>query len=91
MEPLKSLVDGNRVTCWCLCWVVALVLIFQPAVTTAAQVGYEAPATLSASQILPPELLSGPNHRRADSRRVGRFLEERPDCAARRQTRPYLW
>ena len=63
MEALKSLVDGTKVTCSCLSWVVALVLIFQPAVTTAAQVGYEAPATLSASQVLPPDLLSGPNHR----------------------------
>jgi hypothetical protein len=28
-----------------------------------AQQGYEAPPVLSASKILPPELLSGPNHR----------------------------
>ena len=63
MEALKGLVDGTRVTCSCLSWVVALVLIFQPALTTAAQVGYEPPATLNASQILPPDLLSGPNHR----------------------------
>jgi len=33
------------------------------AATADAQQGYEAPAVLSASKILPPELLSGPNHR----------------------------
>jgi hypothetical protein len=36
--------------------------MFQPNLTMAQQ-GYEPAATLSASQILPPELLAGPNHR----------------------------
>jgi len=38
-------------------------LIFQPALTLAAQGGYQQPTTLNASQILPPDLLAGPNHR----------------------------
>jgi hypothetical protein len=63
MKPMMSLMDGERIICWCLCRVVALLLICQPAVTMAAQAAYESPATLSASQILPPDLLSGPNHR----------------------------
>jgi hypothetical protein len=39
------------------------VLVLQPALATAAQQGYEAPPVLGASNILPPELLAGPNHR----------------------------
>ena len=38
-------------------------LVFQPASTIAAQQAYESPPVLSASKILPPELLSGPHHR----------------------------
>jgi hypothetical protein len=38
-------------------------LVFQPSFTIAAQQGYETSPVLSASKILPPELLSGPNHR----------------------------
>jgi hypothetical protein len=39
------------------------ILVFQPVVASAAQPAYEPPTTLSASQILPPDLLAGPNHR----------------------------
>lgn len=39
------------------------ILIVQPKVGTGAQSGYEPIPVLSASRILPPELLSGPNHR----------------------------
>src|SRR5262245_24231425 len=38
-------------------------LILQTGLTIAAQGGYEPVPVLSASKILPPELLSGPNHR----------------------------
>lgn len=37
--------------------------IAQPSLTMAAQAGYESLPVLSASKILPPELLTGPNHR----------------------------
>ena len=37
--------------------------ILQPAAALAAQGGFEPPATLSASKILPPDILAGPNHR----------------------------
>lgn len=48
-----------------LSWVVFAVgiVVFQTVVAFAAQPGYEPSTTLSASQILPPELLAGPNHR----------------------------
>ncbi|HYQ98221.1 MAG TPA: hypothetical protein VEO92_07615, partial [Candidatus Nitrosocosmicus sp.] len=48
-----------------LSWVVFAVgiLVFQTEVALAAQPAYEPSTTLSASQILPPELLAGPNHR----------------------------
>ena len=38
-------------------------ILFQPALMMAAQPAYEPLPVLSASKILPPELLSGPNHR----------------------------
>jgi hypothetical protein len=42
---------------------VSALLSLQPASDLVAQTGYEPSVTLSASKILPPELLSGPNHR----------------------------
>src|SRR5687767_4502882 len=42
---------------------VLAILVFRPVVALAAQPTYEPPATLSASKILPPDLLAGPNHR----------------------------
>jgi hypothetical protein len=47
----------------CLALVLVGTLIFQPRFTLAAQQAYEPPATLSASQILPADVLAGPNHR----------------------------
>jgi hypothetical protein len=47
----------------CLGFGVAMLLALQPAITMAAQSGYERTTTLSASKILSPELLSGPHHR----------------------------
>jgi hypothetical protein len=38
-------------------------VVIQPTFAIAAQTGYESPPLLSASKILPPELLTGPNHR----------------------------
>jgi hypothetical protein len=43
--------------------VLAAMLGFQPGFTIAAQQTYESLPVLSASKILPPELLSGPHHR----------------------------
>src|SRR6185295_13662881 len=58
---------GSRFNLRKPCWSVAsavlaltLLALVQPAI---AQQPYEAPPVLSASKILPPELLSGPNHR----------------------------
>jgi len=48
--------------CWLKALTIAAPLLFQPALAT-AQSGYERSTTLSASKILPPDLLSGPNHR----------------------------
>ena len=52
-----------RATYSCLAFVLVALSALHPALAMAAQGGYETPPTLSASQILPPVLLSGPNHR----------------------------
>ena len=52
-----------RVSFTCLVLALVGILVLQPAFTTAAQQGYESPPVLSASKILPPELLAGPHHR----------------------------
>ena len=52
-----------RVSLSCLVLALAGGLIFQPSLAITAQQAYEPPPVLSASKILPPELLSGPNHR----------------------------
>jgi hypothetical protein len=46
----------------CLALLLIVLLALQPAVAMAAQ-AYEAPVILKASQVLPPDLLVGPNHR----------------------------
>jgi len=46
-----------------LALVLVALLALPPACALAAQSGYEPPTTLNASQILPPDLLAGPNHR----------------------------
>lgn len=63
MTHSKRLVEPYRATYSYLAFVLVGMLVFQPALGNAAQGGYEPPTTLSASQILPPDLLSGPNHR----------------------------
>jgi hypothetical protein len=47
----------------CLAIVLVARLALHPALAMGAQGGFEPPTTLSASQILPRDLLSGPNHR----------------------------
>ena len=47
----------------CMALVLVGTLALQPTFTMAAQSGFESLPVLSASKILPPELLSGPNHR----------------------------
>ena len=42
---------------------IAAIVFLQPTFAVAAQYEYESSAVLNASQILPPELLAGPNHR----------------------------
>lgn len=46
-----------------LALIVAVLVVLSSVSAIAAQGGYEPAATLSASQILPPDLLAGPNHR----------------------------
>ena len=59
----KQLLQLCQVSFLCLALVLATVLVFQPAFTIAAQQTYESVPVLSASKILPPELLSGPHYR----------------------------
>lgn len=59
----KSHFHTRRVGSLCLVWALVCGLILQSSFTMAAQQGYEPAAVLSASKILPPELLAGPNHR----------------------------
>ncbi|MGH7888259.1 MAG: hypothetical protein ACREPG_10355, partial [Candidatus Binatia bacterium] len=47
----------------CLAFMMVALMALQPALAVAAQGGYEQPTTLNASQILPPDVLVGPNHR----------------------------
>ena len=63
MTQSKNLLQHCRSTCSCLALILMGILVFQPTFTIAAQQPYEPAPMLSASKILPPELLSGPNHR----------------------------
>jgi len=68
MEVLLETHSKQFNHCWrpaCLFAVVLLLAAWfhRTAEVMAAQAGYEPPTTLNASQILPPDLLSGPNHR----------------------------
>src|SRR5262249_14935656 len=47
----------------CLALLFAFIHLLEPLLVLAAQPAYETPAVLSASKLLPPELLSGPHHR----------------------------
>jgi hypothetical protein len=62
MRESKRLFQSCRVGFAGLASVLLSMLIFQPAFALAAQSGYESPPVLSASKIVPPELLTGPNH-----------------------------
>lgn len=62
MTQTKDTDRLRRATCSCLASLLMVLLALQPAVVMAAQ-AYEASVTLKASQILPPDLLAGPNHR----------------------------
>ena len=63
MRQSKHLLQHCRIAVAGMTAVFIGALIFQPLLALAAQTGYEPPATLSASRILPPDLLVGPNHR----------------------------
>ena len=52
-----------RKTYACRVIVLAALLALHPAIAMAAQGGFEPAPILRSSQILPPDLLSGPNHR----------------------------
>ncbi|MGE5305144.1 MAG: hypothetical protein ACM3TN_17680 [Alphaproteobacteria bacterium] len=62
---LETILKNRRCRATYLWRVFALLgfLAWQPRLAMAAQWGYEPPTTLNASQILPRDLLSGPNHR----------------------------
>ena len=63
MRQSKHLFQDCRIGAACLVSVLVAMLFFQPTFGLGAQTGYEPLPILSASKILPPELLSGPNHR----------------------------
>jgi hypothetical protein len=63
MKQSKNLHEPFRVGVWRLPLVLVGLLVFPPSLAVGAQQAYESPPVLSASKILPPELLSGPNHR----------------------------
>ena len=58
----KHLVQDCRRGVACLAAVLVGILVLQTTLSLAAQSGYESVPVLSASKILPPELLAGPNH-----------------------------
>lgn len=59
----QTLIKRYRATYLFLAVTLLAPWIHRPALTLAAQGAYEPPTTLNASQILPPDLLAGPNHR----------------------------
>ena len=63
MKDSRNWVQHCLDICSCVSLALAGLLVLQPALIAAADKGYESAATLSASKILPPELLAGPNHR----------------------------
>ena len=63
MTQTRNLFKRCRVSFWRLALILMGMLVLQPSFTTAAQQGYEMAPVLSASKILPPELLSGAHHR----------------------------
>jgi hypothetical protein len=63
MTQSKYWFQRCRVSFPCRALLLTGILVFQPTLTIAAQQGYEVAPVLSASKILPPELLAGPHHR----------------------------
>ena len=63
MTRLKSLILQRWFGAARRASLLAAMLVIQPTFALAAQAGFEPKPVLSASRILPPELLSGPNHR----------------------------
>ena len=63
MTQSKNLMQRCRVTYSCLALVLVAMVIFRSVVAAAAQQGYESPPVLSASKILPSELVAGPRHK----------------------------
>jgi len=63
MKDAQSWLQNRSAASLCMALIFIGVLAWQPTITVAAQGGFESAVVLSASKILPPELLSGPNHR----------------------------
>ncbi len=66
MTDTQSWLQNRSAAVLCMALLLIAVLAWQPTITVAAQAGFESAVVLSASKILPPELLSGPNHRVQD-------------------------
>jgi len=62
MKDSRNWVQHCLDICACVSLALAGLLVLQPALIAAADKGYESAPVLSASKILPPELLAGPNH-----------------------------
>src|SRR5215813_3951999 len=73
MTQSRNLIQHCRVSFAWLTLVLVGILVFQPAAAMAAQ-KYDTPAVLNASRILPPQLLSGPNHRVQEQVRNDGFI-----------------
>jgi hypothetical protein len=63
MRQSKRMFQHCRIAIASLTLILSGTLVFQPPFGSAAQTAHEPTAVLSASKILPPELLAGPNHR----------------------------
>lgn len=63
MISSKSSLNRRHATAMALLALTVTLWLHQPRLVFAAQGGYEPTATLNASQVLPPDLLAGPNHR----------------------------
>src|ERR1043165_1629962 len=59
----ESRIDGRARSCLCFLSMLIAVLVLRPMAASGAQAAYESLPVLSASKILPPQLVTGPNHR----------------------------
>src|SRR5262244_1714445 len=73
MTQSRNLIQHCRVSFAWLALVLVGILLFPPAAAMGAQ-KYDTPAVLNASRILPPQLLSGPNHRVQEQVRNDGFI-----------------